>query len=156
MDNALVCYVGNISFISYPGGAEVFIDGTDQGIKTPANVTDVPIGMHTFTVRLDGYNDFSGAVEVLENQTVNALPAILTPATGCIFFDSKPEGAKIFIDGTLDKAVDTGFVTPKLFCGLPLGIHVYRLILDGYPLSSGSVKLKPRLGTKVTGIFVRG
>jgi len=154
MDNALVCYVGNISFISYPGGAEVFIDGTDQGIKTPAVVTDVPIGMHTFTVRLDGYNDFSGTVEVLENQTVNAQPAIFTPATGCIFFDSKPTGAKIFINGTLDKAVYTGFVTPKLVCGLLLGVHVYRLILEGYPVSAGSVNLKPGQGAKVTGIFV--
>lgn len=154
MDNAIVCYVGNISFISYPGGAEVFIDGTDQGIKTPAVVTDVPIGMHTFTVRLDGYNDFSGTVEVLENQTVNAQPAILAPAAGCIFFDSRPAGAKIFINGVLDKAVHTGFVTPKLICGLPIGIHVYRLKLEGYPVSAGSVNLKPGQGARVTGIFV--
>ena len=154
MDNGSVCYMGNISFISYPDEAEVFIDGTDQGIKTPAVVTDVPIGMHTFTVRQDGYNDFSGTVEVLENQTVNAQPAILTPATGCIFFDSKPRGAKIFINGTVDMAVDTGFITPKLICGLPLGVHVYRLKLDGYPVSAGSVNLKPGQGAKVTGIFV--
>ena len=153
MDNASVCYFGSISFISYPGGGEVFIDGMDQGIKTPAVVTDVPTGMHTFTVRLEGYNDFSGTVEVLENQTV-MLHAILTPATGCIFFDSKPEGAKIFMNGTVDKAVDTGFVTPKLICGLPLGVHVYRLKRGDYPVSAGSVNLKPGQGARVTGIFV--
>ena len=154
MDNASVCYFGSINFISYPDGGEVFIDGMDQGVKTPANVTGVPIGMHTFTVRLDGYNDFSGTVEVLENQTVNTQPAILMPATGCIFFDSKPTGAKIFINGTVDKAVDTGFFTPKLVCGLSLGVHVYRLILTGYPVSAGSVNLKPGQGAIVTGIFV--
>jgi hypothetical protein len=154
MDNASVCYFGSINFISYPDGGEVFIDGMDQGIKTPANVTGVPIGMHTFTVRLEGYNDFSGTVEVLENQTVNVPPAILMPAPGCIFFDSKPEGAKIFINGTVDKAVDTGFVTPKLICGLPLGVHVYRLKRGDYPVSAGSVNLKPGQGARVTGIFV--
>ena len=154
MDNASVCYFGSISFISYPGGGEVFIDGMDQGIKTPAVVTDVPTGMHTFTVRLEGYNDFSGTVEVLENQTVNVPPAILTPAPGCIFFDSKPTGAKIFINSTVDKAVNTGFVTPKLICGLPLGVHVYRLKLGNYPVSAGSVNLKPGQGARVTGIFV--
>ncbi|MBU0846744.1 PEGA domain-containing protein [Patescibacteria group bacterium] len=154
MDNASVCYFGNISFISYPGEAEVFIDGMDQGIKTPAAVTGVPTGMHTFTVRLEGYNDFSGTVEVLENQTVNVPPAILMPAPGCIFFDSKPEGAKIFMNGTVDKAVNTGFVTPKLICGLPLGVHVYRLILDGYQVSAGSVNLKPGQGASVTAKFV--
>ena len=153
MDNASVCYFGSISFISYPGGGDVFIDGTDQGIRTPAVVTGVPTGMHTFTVRLEGYNDFSGTVEVLENQTV-MLHAILTPATGCIFYDSKPEGAKIFINSTVDKAVNTGFVTPKLICGLPLGVHVYRLKLGNYPVSAGSVNLKPGQGARVTGIFV--
>ena len=33
MDNASVCYFGSISFISYPGREEVFIDRTDQGDK---------------------------------------------------------------------------------------------------------------------------
>jgi hypothetical protein len=33
MDNASVCYFRSISFISYPNGGDVFIDGTDQGDK---------------------------------------------------------------------------------------------------------------------------
>lgn len=147
-----VCYVGNINFASYPAGGEVFLDGVDQGVQTPVVVTGIPIGEHVFTIRLQDYVDFSGRVTVLQAQTVYAPSALLIPAEGCIYFDSTPPGAKISLDGTFAHVVDTGFATPKMICNLPLGKHVFKLVL-GAKEYAGSVDLKPDKGVIVKGIF---
>lgn len=60
---------GSINFTSTPAGARIFLDGIDQGVKTPATLTGVPVGMHTYAMRLSGYKDNTGTVQVLENQT---------------------------------------------------------------------------------------
>jgi len=136
---------GSISFASTPSGAQVFLDGQDQEMVTPATLTNVPTGSHAFTLKLAGYNDYTGIVEVLENQ-ISTVTATLTPAEGCIYFNTTPAGAKIFIDD-----VDTGQVTPALVCGLTLGAHTYRLSLTGYQDITGSVDLVAGQGTTVTG-----
>lgn len=153
MAEGQACYYGNVNFSSYPLGGEIFIDGVDQGVKAPAMVTGVPIGEHIYTIKSDGYRDFTARVVVLQDQTVNAPAATLIPAAGCIYFDSSPGGAKIYLNGTLGDAIDTGFVTPKMICNLSLGMHVFRLVLAGYPEYAGSVTLKPDRGDTVIGIF---
>ena len=135
---------GSASFSSIPSGAEIFLDGADQSIKTPATITDVPAGSHTYTLKLSGYNDFAGTVEVIKDQTVS-VSAVLVPSEGCILFSTVPAGAKVIVDGT-----DTGKITPALICGLSIGQHTYRLSLAGYLESSGSVELAAGQGTKVT------
>ena len=136
--------LGSISFASVPEGAEIFLDGADQSIKTPATITDVPAGSHTYTLKLSGYNDYTGTVEVLKDQTVS-VSVELVPAEGCIFFVTEPAGAKVVVDGT-----DTGKITPVLICGLSTGPHTYSLSLAGYLDSTGSVELAAGQGTKVT------
>lgn len=136
--------LGSISFASVPEGAEIFLDGADQSIKTPATITDVPTGSHTYTLKLSGYNDFAGTVEVIKDQTVS-VSAVLVPSEGCILFSTVPAGAKVIVDGT-----DTGKITPALICGLSIGPHTYRLSLAGYLDSSGNVELTSGQGTKVT------
>jgi len=64
------CLMGSVSFVSYPAGAEVFMDGVDQGVKTPAIVTNVPAGSHAYVLKLAGYQDYQGIITVLESQTV--------------------------------------------------------------------------------------
>lgn len=136
--------LGSISFASVPEGAEIFLDGVDQLVRTPATITDVPVGSHTYTLKLSGYNDYTGTVEVLKDQTVS-VTAGLVPAEGCILFTTDPAGAKVIVDGT-----DTGKITPVLICGLSIGPHTYRLSLAGYLDSTGSVELAAGQGTKVT------
>ena len=136
--------LGNISFASVPEGAEIFLDGVDQLVRTPVTITDVPAGSHAYTLKLNGYNDYTGTVEVLKDQTVS-VSAVLVPSEGCILFTTDPAGAKVIVDDT-----DTGKVTPVLICGLSTGLHTYRLSLAGYLDSTGSVELTAGLGTKVT------
>jgi len=62
---------GSITITSIPSGAEIFIDGVDQGVKTDSTVTDIPAGDHTFTLKLAGYKDFTGTLQVVEDQITN-------------------------------------------------------------------------------------
>ena len=136
--------LGSISFASVPEGAEIFLDGADQSVRTPVTITDMPAGSHTYTLKLSGYNDFAGTVEVIKDQ-IASVTAELIPSEGCILFSTVPAGAKVIVDGT-----DTGKVTPGLICGLSTGPHTYRLSLAGYLDSTGNVELAAGLGTKVT------
>jgi len=64
------CLKGSVSFASYPPGAEIFMDGMDQEVKTPAIVTVIPVGSHAYVLKLAGYKDYQGSITVLESQTV--------------------------------------------------------------------------------------
>ncbi len=52
-----------------PKGAEIIVDGTSTGQFTPARV-QVPVGMHTLTLRLNGFQQAKRTVQVSEGGTV--------------------------------------------------------------------------------------
>ncbi len=54
---------------SNPKGAEIFVDGTSTGQLTPARV-QVPSGMHTVTLRLNGFQQAKRTFQVSEGSTV--------------------------------------------------------------------------------------
>ena len=54
---------------SFPLGADILLDGTPTGQSTPARV-QLPIGVHTLTLRLDGFKDLLRPVEVSDGGTV--------------------------------------------------------------------------------------
>ncbi len=138
---------GSIRFTSTPAGAEIFLDGTDHDIKTPATITDVPVGSHGYTIKLDGFKDSTGTVPVLENQMAEVSVSLI-PLESCIYFVTSVQGAKIFVDD-----VDTGKVTPSLICGLSLGSHTYRLELSGYKTVTGSVGIGAGQGVVVVEVL---
>jgi Protein kinase domain/PEGA domain len=53
-----------------PKGAEIFVDDKATGKTTPARV-EVPIGMHSLTLTLDGFHPAKRTVEVSDGGTVN-------------------------------------------------------------------------------------
>ena len=53
-----------------PKGAEILLDGTTTGQTTPARV-QMPAGLHTLVVRLDGYQQVKRTVQASEGGTVN-------------------------------------------------------------------------------------
>lgn len=124
---------GSVSFESSPQGAKIFIDNTDTGQVAPAVIT-IPIGIHTYTLRLLNYYDYSGTVEVLENQ-INYVSAVLILLTGNLNISSIPARAQIFID-----EIDTGFITPILITDITVGIHTYRLRM-GFQDSVGTFEI---------------
>jgi outer membrane protein assembly factor BamB len=71
--------VGAISVSSSPSGATMHLAGfAGPSIKTPYTITNVPVGMSTITLSLDGYLDWSTNVEVRAGETTS-VHAALTP-----------------------------------------------------------------------------
>lgn len=120
---------GNIHFVTVPTGADVYLDGNTQGVKTPVTVIDIPSGEHTFTLKLAGYNDLTGPVTVVGGSTVEVY-ADLTPSTpgaGSLYINSIPVGADVTIDGQLQTVK-----TPATITNLTAGSHEVKLTKTGY------------------------
>lgn len=118
---------GSIHFVSLPVGAEIFIDNTDQVVKTIYTVTDIPAGEHSFTLKLAGYNDFTGKVMVLGG-SVAEVYVVLTPSgAGALYIASSPGSADIIIDGQPQNVK-----TPAAITGLSAGNHEVKLTKTGY------------------------
>jgi eukaryotic-like serine/threonine-protein kinase len=60
---------------STPKGAEIFVDGTTTGQMTPARV-QIPAGIHTLMVKLDGYQPMRRTVQASEGGTVTQSMAL--------------------------------------------------------------------------------
>jgi serine/threonine protein kinase len=61
-----------------PKGAEIFVDGQTTGQMTPGRV-QVPAGMHTVTVKLNGYQPARRTFQATEGGTVNITNVTLQP-----------------------------------------------------------------------------
>ena len=57
---------------SSPAGAEIWVDGVSTGQHTPSRV-EIPSGIHSITMKLDGYRVFRTGVQASEGGTVNVL-----------------------------------------------------------------------------------
>jgi serine/threonine-protein kinase len=162
---------GRLIVRSTPAGARVFLDGRDQG-RTPATVRDVRRGAHRLRVVHEGYATEERRILMtpahpVQSVTVTlartraaepparraaesaARPAAPNPPSGATFFgslsvESRPPGAKVFIDGKL-----TG-TTPLVLPQIGAGEHAVRLEHDGYQRWSSSVRIMSGERNRVT------
>jgi hypothetical protein len=58
-----------------PQGAEILVDGNPTGKATPARV-ELPIGLHTVTLRMDGFKDVRRKIQVSDGGTVTIAEAL--------------------------------------------------------------------------------
>jgi len=144
---------GSVSITSDPAGAEVYIDNTIRGIS-PVTLDAVPNGRHAVLLRLDGYDDYTGAVTVTGDAprltavlirtastpvpaatgTETTAPATgsaagqptVSSGTGSLSVTTSPPGALVSIDGQIKG------ITPATIPGLTAGNHSVVLTLDGY------------------------
>ena len=132
---------GAIDVVSYPAGADIFLDEKYQG-RTPSagvyTISNVHPGTHTLRASLSGYQDYTTSV-VVSAATTSHVTATLQPGqsttTGSISVTSSPGGAQVYIDN-----VYRG-VTPLTLDGIPTGTHQVRLALAGYNDYSTTVEL---------------
>ena len=75
------------------------------------------------------------------------------PVEGCIYFDTNPPGASIYIDGVLQQINGIDVTTPVNICGLSLGHHTYDLVLPGYLSIIGDITLGAGQGQTVSTTF---
>jgi hypothetical protein len=144
---AQYCYTvttGSINFNSVPSGAEIFLDGTDKSIITPATLTGISAGSHTYILKLSGYNDATGTVTVTAGLTASvSVTLVLTP--GSISFASTPSGADIYLDNILQSAK-----TPATITSVSAGSHIYIIRLTGYNDATGTVMVTAGLTAAVS------
>jgi hypothetical protein len=159
-------HAGRLLVQSTPAGARVFVDGREQG-RTPATVLDLARGAHRLRVQRAGYaaedrrivvtaarSTQSVTVELKRPATVAPgaarIPAPPRPATPGTFtgpalsIDSRPGGARVFIDGQL---VGT---TPMSVPQVGAGAHAIRLERDGYRRWSSSIRIVTGEPNRVT------
>ena len=121
-------------FIStQPAGADVFINGAKQSGQTPVVLPLAP-GQYNLVLRLQGYEPYSGSIQVKDIQT--QLNVELTERTHVAWaqVNSNPKGAEIIVDGD-----STGQFTPSRI-QIPTGLHTITLKLDGYQPAKRTVQ----------------
>jgi hypothetical protein len=168
---------GRLVISSNPPRAAVVINGKWSG-RTPLTVDDLPFGRYVVRVVEPGYDVAreqltlsSAAASQTMDVTLrrgtgkrapapdartpqapaaappSAAPAV--PATGEIYVDSRPRGARVFINGK-----ELG-VTPLRLAGLPLGSRVVRLELADHQPWTVTTEIVARTTARVTGSLER-
>ena len=141
--------VSTIVVTSNPQSANVWIDGKDSGMTTPAQLT-VEKGFHKVTVRKTGFKEASVEETVAEGQTMSFSPVLLSVSPqsedgksgsllrrffgtdtipegkGLVHIRTNPEGATIIVDGKS--------APKKTNARWPADPGVYSIVLqmDGY------------------------
>jgi hypothetical protein len=150
--------VGQLAVRSTPAGARVFVDGRDQG-GTPTIIRDLSRGAHRVRLVRDGYATEERRIVITPAQPAQSMTVALArtvepparraaepparpggPQSGASFFgslsvDSRPSGAKVFIDGKLSGT------TPLTLPQIGAGEHAVRIEHDGYQRWSSSVRI---------------
>ena len=162
---------GRLLVRTTPAGASVSVDGREVG-RTPATVRDLARGPHRVLVTRDGYAGQERRVVISPSrpaQSVNialvrarvpaparaAAPAASTPGSdagrsaGALAVDSRPTGAKVYLDGKLMGD------TPLLLQTVAVGEHAVRLEREGYRRWLSSVRVVASEQNRVTASLER-
>jgi hypothetical protein len=59
---------GGLSFVTNPPGATIVLEEIEYPIKTPAAINNIPLGSHPFILKMEGYEDFTDTIEVVESR----------------------------------------------------------------------------------------
>jgi serine/threonine-protein kinase len=152
---------GRLVVRTRPAGARVSVDGKDYG---PAPATQSRPTHHVKITR-DGYVTEERRVVVTSSRLSQSMTVDLAPVraaaprsqpsaaperfVGSLAVDSRPTGAKVFMDGTL---VGT---TPMALPSVPVGSHAIRLEHEGYRHWSSSVRIVASEQNRVTASLER-
>jgi serine/threonine protein kinase len=162
---------GRLLVRTTPAGASVSVDGREVG-RTPATVRDLARGPHRVLVTRDGYAEQERRVVISPSrpaQSVNialvrarvpaparaAASAASTPASvaggsaGALVVDSRPTGAKVYLDGKLMGD------TPLSLQTVAVGEHAVRLEREGYRRWLSSVRVVASEQNRVTASLER-
>jgi len=131
---------------SQPAGADVFINGAKQSGQTPVTLPLAP-GEYNLVLRLQGYDPYSGTVQVKDNIQTQLAPKLTEKSNKGVAFaqvETNPKGAEIFVDGN-----PIGKSTPSRI-ELPVGMHTVTLKLDGFRPLKRTVQVSDGGTTNIT------
>ena len=124
--------ITGVAFTSTPTGATIYIDGsTTSSGTTPATITGLATGSHTYKLTYSGYVDATGPFTIVTDQVTNVDVTLIEK--GAVFISSTPPGASIYINNAIQSDV-----TPATIAGLAPGSYTYKLRLSGYRQATGT------------------
>ncbi|HSC29134.1 MAG TPA: PEGA domain-containing protein [Vicinamibacterales bacterium] len=154
---------GRLEVRSTPSRAAVTLNGKWSG-RTPLVLDDLPLGTYTVRVVAEGYvvarervtlsaSTASRMLEVRLRQQATPERSVAAPAqaraarasTGSVYVDSRPRGARVFVDG---KGVGT---TPMQIPDVATGPHVVRFELPNHAIWTTSVTVTAGQEARVSG-----
>jgi hypothetical protein len=123
--------LATVTLVTQPADADVSVDGRPLvGQASPFTIQGLaPDAEHTLVVKADGHGEHSSSFRVEAGET-KALPNVELAATRVdtgFALASRPEGAKLFIDGEPRDSV-----TPARIADLAPGLHTVRLEHPGF------------------------
>ena len=146
---------GRLMVRSTPAGAQVFVNGRRRG-STPLALRDLTPGSYTLRMTRAGYEEQTrritvggSAVREVSVRLQPVRPAAPASFTGSLYVDSRPRGARVFLDGT---SIGT---TPMQAGDIRAGAHVVRLELKDHRTWTSSARIVAGEVTRVTGSLER-
>ena len=134
---------------SKPSNAEVWINNRLKG-NTPLNISNISPGEHRFTLKKDGFSDYSKQYNLTSGKNNDVL-INLTPIVGELYITTDPSSATIFLDGVpLDNSK-----TPASFKNIPAGDHIIEIKKAGYATVSKDIIIKEGETLKTTIILTQ-
>jgi hypothetical protein len=130
--------VGHAFINSTPAGAQIWLDGRDQGKKTPARLPELAVGPHKLGLRLETYYPLDTALTIRFERT-DTLAAHLLLKPALLSLQSDPAGAEIY----LDQHPTPWARTPTSQKELPAGSHLLRIVYPGHKEQRHELSLKP-------------
>lgn len=128
---------GSIFLQSEPGGAQIFLSGTNTNKLTPSTIENLEEGPYQFTLKLSGYYDTTFNVAITRNQQTNKDIALTKEVTtGTLYISSSPAVASIFLNDN-----NTEKTTPNTFYELDEGFYTIKLKLNFYKDTTVNVQV---------------
>jgi PEGA domain len=134
------------------------VGAIEQGLS-PLTLKEVMLGKYPVRARAAGYEDWSGEVEVKENEFAE-LNAALERSTGNLRLTSEPTGLEVEVNGrvTASALPLTGRQVVRTPQSLKLATGSYSLVFRraGWPEQSKTVEIGRNLSAASVGLFVPG
>lgn len=144
-------YQTEVTFITNPPGAQIFIDGTEwwPGAVTAADgatFRGIPQAVeptpHIYELRKDGYLSVTRRFELVERTPITIeVELISLSLIGNVDISSTPPGAEIWWAPIGQTPIDTGLITPAIIPDLLGGWYDYKLTFADYLDSTGGIEI---------------
>jgi hypothetical protein len=116
---------GNLIVDSTPPYASIWLNGKETGFFTHHIFSDLPVGLYEIRLVKEDYKEWTGTATVEESKST-FVHTYLEPLPSQIIFDSNPQGAQVFLNGTYFG------ITPCTYENAPPGYYKIRLAKSSY------------------------
>ena len=123
-----------LSLISTPPGAFIFLGGEPTGQRTPARLPQLPGESVAIRLELDGYEAVRDTVPLTPGRPTER-SYTLSPRLGEVSLRGLPDGAELWVDGRPNAAAEP--------LHLPAGRHELVIKVAGQPDSTRTLDVKP-------------